>query len=471
MGTVEDARTLLFFDAHTQRFAERLTELVRLRPQKPNLSFLSALTFHGLYPRGSDTAFEGITLRFDENPNEFRDRVLADLTVGRTVVDGALQLRRALEHTIERSLGSAKRVAVLTGGGLDSGGLLTLVDGWAKRSGRSYFALAMDFADRGDDRPYLRALEEKLRCEVLRVPPEDGAHHPNVLGAGADCRPMFWPTAAIEYAAIVRGRENGADVVVSGAGGDALFDGVARGLSDLARAEGVAAAWRAARTLRGFGSPRSRLWSWVVRPLMVESIPRRLRSKLVRPAAIHEPPWMGLVARKETREYRRRRRAELRALVGSGELPLTDLDQLLAGYRQHCELVTGVRRVEPYLDLDLRRFCSRLPRHWVLVGGLRRGLFREALRDLLPPTLYARPDKAHFEAAFLRLVRSAWGFDHLRDLARAPTLASFGIVEPGPFLSKFEELVADPFQGPLWPQVWPVLAMEGFARAHFGRPT
>lgn len=461
------ADEITFCDWVHRRSAPNLAELVSSRTCAPNLRFIVASSFFTLVPNGRDTAFQGLSARFDALENSPPNSALATLATGRTPNEAARQLRIALELALTRGLGSSRRVAVLTGGGLDSGGLLTLVDQWARRHDATYFALAMDFEGRGDDRPYLRALEERLRCNVVRVAPEEGARYDFVLGKGIDCAPTPWPTAAIELAAFDRAKREGADAVVAGSGGDILFNGEPRALAQQAREDGLGAAIHRSSRLRGFWRPRFPAWSWIARPLLMQSLPVSLRSHIARTSPVIVPRWAGPSTKAHFAEERRHRRRQLRAHL-RGEAPrISNLDLVLSRVRQQFALACGIRRVEPFLDPDFQAFCRRIPPHWLLAGDIRRGLFREALRDLLPAALYAREDKAFFEVAFLRLVRAGWGFDHLRQLARVPMLAALGVIEPAPFREQFEKLAAEPLVGEHWPPVWPVLALEAFAQSYF----
>jgi asparagine synthase (glutamine-hydrolysing) len=378
-------------------------------------------------------------------------------------------MRAALERSVERTIGSARRVAVMAGGGLDSAVLLALTIQWARRSGATAFAVALDFAGPGDDRPYLRALEAKLGCEVLRVTPEQAARRLSLFD-GIDRAPFPQATGAVEVELMARARAEGAECVLSGAGGDELFDGDPRSLAQLAREGHLREALRRARELRAFAeSPRVPAFSWVVRPLLARLMPRRVRLFRARRAPLRVPAWSGPVVKACLRARRERFLDELSRLPTGAfvdEAFTAHYRMLLSSLRHLTETAAGVERRDPYRDRDLIVFARSLPASWLLEpGGIRRGLFREAVRDLLPDALRMRRDKAWFEPACIRLVEPGGGLARFRDLAGATRLEALGLVEPTAFRAAFEAFVASPDDALAWATVFPALAMEAYLRA------
>ncbi|MDB4942364.1 MAG: Asparagine synthetase, partial [Labilithrix sp.] len=177
-------------------------------------------------------------------------------------------LRIALESSVGSSIADARRVAVLTGGGVDSSALLALAVAHMRKVGGSAFGVALDFAGPGDDRPHREALARHLGCEILRVAPEDAAQRFTDGEVGIDAAPLTWPGAALEIEAITRARAHGAEAVLTGVGADELFDGDPRSLARVARRGRILDATRKARALRGFERPASPALAWVARPLL-----------------------------------------------------------------------------------------------------------------------------------------------------------------------------------------------------------
>lgn len=447
--------------------AHCLHSLADGRALHPNPSYFARLGTVGVEPRAHETPFAEIEAQI--LLEIATDSALESLDIGRSPPDAARQLRSALEETIARLASNARSVAILTGGGLDSGGLLALTHAWAKRNGRRCFAVAIDFEDHGDDRPYLRALEEHLPCEVLRVVPEDGAQFVSMLDTGVDAAPLTSPTAWMELAAYASARDAGADCIFTGAGGDHLFDGHPRSLAGHLRDGRPLTAWCRARSLRGFTTPRHPFLSWAVRPFLTEALPRRLRARLVRVAPVTVDAWAGPLTRQLAKaELRRRRLEAAEQVIGRAHHRPNNGDRVRARIHHQIHAVTGLRRVDPYTDFSLKSFVRRIPRHWLLFGNVRRGLFREALRDVLPNELRQRQDKSSFEAALVRFVRASGGFARLRPYSSGAMLSTLGVLEANALRPAFERMAESPHEGPAWVRVWPWLVLEAFARSNFG---
>lgn len=380
-------------------------------------------------------------------------------------------LRRAMQASVERSLAGATRVAVMTGGGVDSSVLLALATEWAKRDrARSAFGVAVDFGGAGDDRPHLAALERHLGCEIVRVRPEDAAARFDLFERGVDASPFTWPGGPFEVEALSRARELGADRCAMGAGADELFDGVPESLADVAGTGRLLEAFARARKMRAFARPPRTAYAWVLRPLIARRVPRRLRAWRLRRSTPAVEAWAGPLLRTVLAEIRAR---EIAALPSGGEDAnarferwRSALDEEHIVWLRHQEqMAARVVRRDPFDDPTLARAVTRLPPSWLLHGDIRRGLFREAVRGLVPDSLRLREDKAYFEEGFTRFVGAVGGFARLRPLARAGRLADLGIVEPRLFGEAFEELAANPIDSWGWGTVWPALAVEAFLRS------
>lgn len=381
----------------------------------------------------------------------------------------AVALRHALRRAVDRAAGSAKRLAVMTGGGVDSSAILALAVDVARERGGSAFGLALDYRAEGDDRPHLRALESHLGCEVIRVSPEAASHRRALVEEGIDAAPLNVATGPMEIEVMARGREHGAEVVLTGAGGDELLDGDPRALAGLVRAGRPKEALRAARALRGFEwQPRS-LFGWLLRPLFVERVPRAIRLWRARRARPWIPEWSGPALRAAGERSRERALARLDERLSrraTQERAPSEIYRVFhAWYRHQMEVATGAARRDPYLDRRLVAFVHGLPPEWLLVGDIRRGLFREAMRGLLPESLRMREDKASFEPAMFRWVESVGGFESFRHLVSMEHLASLGLVEPSKVAPAFEELARNPITTYGWGSVWPALSVEAFLRA------
>ena len=121
-------------------------------------------------------------------------------------------------------------------------------------------------------------------------------------------------------------------------------------------------------------------------------------------------------------------------------------------------------RAEPFFDDGVVEFVASLRPEVLTHGEWSRGLFRHAMRGLVPETLRLRQDKSRFGPALQQVLESAGGFSSLEPLAKATALADMGLVEPKRFRERFDELVRTPTAGGLWLEIWPVLAGEAFLR-------
>lgn len=441
---------------------------------------IAARALMGLPAKLGETPYRDICCELREEDAPLRDAGGAaeaaagedDARAATSAKHGAKLLRAALGRAVDRALSSVRRVAVMTGGGLDSATLLALASDWARRSGGSAFAVALDFASDGDDRPHLRALESALGCEVVRVRPEDGAHRIDLM-RGVDAAPFGGPTAMMEVELMARARAMGADCVLMGVGGDEIFDGEPRALAGLARRGRLREAFAAARSLRGFDRPRSPVAAWIVRPLLAGLVPARARlhhARARRPRP-RVPVWAGARLRAAVEEAAETDLAAAASSVARGEDPAVAPRSLDARYREYLawgrhaqSVAAGVRRVDPYLDRTLIATIARLPADWLLHGDVRRGLLRLAMTSALPDSVRLREDKARFEPALVRFVTAAGGLASLRPLASATHLARHGLVEPSAFSDAFADFVAAPHEGEAWTTLWPALCLEAFLR-------
>lgn len=392
-----------------------------------------------------------------------------------TCIEAAVALRSMLERAVVRAIGGARRVAVLTGGGVDSGGLLGLTVRLMRERGGAAFAVALDYHADGDDRPHLEALQRHLGCEVLRVTPEDAARRADLVH-GIDAVPFASPTGPMEVEMLARARAHGAEMVLSGENGDALFDGIPHALADLTRTGRWYEAVRSASVLRGFDAPNGeRIFGWAIRPAIARVAPPSLRRWRARRSRPPVPAWAGPLTRASIEESWARKLAELdvRFATGASEDPWpTEQGRVwIAWYRHQQEHASGIERSDPYLDRELVDWVHALPPVWLLEGNVRRGLFREAIRGFVPESLRMREDKASFEPAMFRFVETIGGFESLRGYARVPRLADLGLVEPKPFEKAFDELARAPIGSWQWSNVWPALSAEAFlarGRNHAG---
>jgi asparagine synthetase B (glutamine-hydrolysing) len=444
----------------SERPARRLADAIRGRSAELDVATLASRAVLGSPLAMGATLYQGVRAEYVcRDPLPPRDEPRA-----RTAAEAALQLRRALEAAVAHTLRGARRVAVATGGGLDSSALLALACRWARDNGATVFGIALDFEGPGDDRPYLRAVEQHLGCEVVRFSPEDAARHGHLIHTGVDAAPFTWPGGGMGVEKLARARELGADVMLTGIGADELLDGVPQSLGRLARRGHVLRAVRSARAMRGFEPAERPLVQWILRPFVSSFIPRSIHALRVPRGPQDAPSWAGPVLLDYLRGYQAALRDRIRGrrVEGPWAVPY---HEHLAWLRHQEEVAGGLERRQPYLEPSVRALVASFDPVWLVHGDIRRGLFREAIRDLLPASVVERPDKASFETASARFTAAIGGLAEMRPLVTVKELASLGIVEPKPFREAFEQFERAPTEeGMGWESVWPALAVEAFLR-------
>jgi asparagine synthase (glutamine-hydrolysing) len=384
----------------------------------------------------------------------------------------AEELRALVAQAVTRAMGADRDLGVLVSGGLDSSFVLAC----ALAAGRScpgtrVHAINLDYADRGDDRSRFRSLCAALGVTPTRTTPEECAplFRQSMVMGGA---PATWPTAPFDLRLTQLGREHGANAVLTGIGGDDVFYGDFRLFADDFRhGHPLRAVLRAAR-LQGYvgSSVRFRLHRFVLSPVLRGLVP---------------PPWLAAI------DARRRRRPvlpwagpRLRHAVAEGLLADDGPDprerpekrswlcqRMRASYysfvketHARIEVAGGCARLDPYFDDDLVEFVASLHPRVLFHGHSVRGIFRRAMRGLVPEDVRTRPDKGRYEAALHGVLEAAGGFDLLRPLSSMVGLADLGIVDPGAFRARFREFEERPRDGRLWMELFPVLAAEAFVR-------
>jgi asparagine synthase (glutamine-hydrolysing) len=466
--------------------SSRLEPLVKLLPDRPRLDLgrLAGALVRAVPRDHSQTYYAGIfrvpcatILRIDEN------QVRASTSIPfRTPArhapspdELAESLSQVILASVARTIEGKSRVGVLASGGLDSSAVLAAALRTTGLRSRRIEALNIEFAADGDDRPHFAALCRALGVEGIRIPPEEGARlwrRSFVIDAApyADGSQIGCMIRLVELA-----RERGTlDLVLTGDGGDPLFDGDPRVFAARAKKGDVLGAVRAAWALRAIGrsSARQRIDHFVVRPILRGLVPATIRRAWYardNPA----PRWAGPVLQRFLRED-----VDATELEPEGETPNSEVrvariassGVMTEGrdQRGQLEIAMNCDCADPLFDDDLGEWVAATPPELLFHGGQRRGLFRHALRGLVPDSVRLRDDKSRFELALTRQVAALGGFESLRPLAEARTLGDLGLVEPGRVLEDFDALARSPENGRLWTVVWPILTVEAFAAQYEG---
>jgi asparagine synthase (glutamine-hydrolysing) len=385
----------------------------------------------------------------------------------------AEEVRTLLERAVRRSMEGARRVAIAVSGGLDSSGVLAHAVAVARGASQPEVdAVTWSFAGPGDDRPYLRDLCDALGIIPLRISSTEASKNvvPSMI---ADEMPFIWPSTAGIFTAHVRARDRGADVVLTGQGGDQVFNGDTRVFAKHA----VGGDWYGAisRITRfpGYSGSGSflRIAKRVLGPPVVSAFPyiRRVKRRRI---ASRRWPWAGPKLREVLRDTYVSEAPDREWMSFTSELKFRRLifrDFLhIAETRGQMEAASGLTQIDPLLDDELVSLVASVPQQLLLFGDRSRGLYRHSLREMVPESVRLRRGKALFECAIAAMVGGT-DLRLLRDLASMRMLGQLGLVDPQGYRPHFEAVLAAGGATFDWMAVWPALAVEAFVRRQWGR--
>jgi len=384
----------------------------------------------------------------------------------------ASALRERLKAAVAIAAGDAKRVAVFAGGGLDSSGVLAVAVARARTIREcSVDALAEVWASPGDDRPHLEALERYLGTTAERTPA--GSAGPWVVPSLCmDGQPQPFFAASLDLLLLQIAGERGAQVALAGHAGDELLGG---SLSFAPSALGghPLRAIRAALQLEfpWHASPSHRLLHWIGGPLLMPLTP----SPLLRAWRVRRSrrPWMRprFVERLKACASVRHRRIPRGPDERLAEFLTQPYHAESATYWGQLESVVPTPVVDVFRDPALVRLVGALDPLQLSADHRYRGLYRRALRGLIPESIRLRNDKARGEPAHAEAILAARAEPTLRDLSSLSALADAGLVEPGPFRPLFESWLSAVQRGERmtedpadesWHTVWQLLSVEAF---------
>jgi asparagine synthase (glutamine-hydrolysing) len=376
-------------------------------------------------------------------------------------------LRRSFLATLERMTRPFARVGVVTGGGLDSGGLLAaLVLLHRRGAGPEVQAYAMDFDSTNGDRPHLQSLAAHLGLSPTRVKPADAGRYVR-RSLVIDGAPLVLPGVAVALDLGARAAQQGAEALLTGVGGDEVADGDMSTFSARARRGDLlgavidAARLRTPNGRRPFAQARDLVLRELVRealpPALLEALRRLLGRRRPSPAAA--PDWAGPRLRRYLAADTARRPSE--DFWSSLAADWVFLDA--ADSRGQLDTATGVPTLFPFLEAEYVDFLASVPPEMFFHDHRLRGLFRHAMRGILPESLRLREDKAEFEPLPDAIADVARDEPWFRELLRMEALGDLGIVEPERFRSAVTQ-VREHRDGRCWFDVWPAIAVEAFVR-------
>ncbi len=391
------------------------------------------------------------------------------------VEDLAAELRHHLDAAVGRAIGCSNRVAVFVSGGLDSSGVLALAAARCRAAcGREVEALSVQHPGPGDDRPYFTELTTSLGLPPVRLSPRDAGPW-FARSLLVDAQPVASPSLCLGVLLGTTAVERGADVVLTGTSGDRICGGPFP-FSNLARRGHLVDAASAALRVRipWQMSPARRLWSLVFSPLVPPAL-RRMRHRFAR-----KPHWMTRQARDLLGRCRTAAERHIGALPDTPDAWMERLctwDYLLDNADLHSQLATvvGCAPVDVFLDFEFVRFMLELDPLVLSHGHQDRGLYRLAMKGVLPERVRTREDKGDFEPAVGAAAVAANAFETLGDLSSLRALATLGLVDPAPFRPAFNACLTALRRGAIEHDngadeqivpAWQLLSVEAFVREY-----
>jgi asparagine synthase (glutamine-hydrolysing) len=324
-------------------------------------------------------------------------------------------------------LRSTDPVGIMLSGGVDSSAVTVAASAVAERRSRPR-AFSLSFADlpEADERRYAREVADRagLRLEVTcgrdpivrSAPPSPRDVHDWLRDAAAD----RWKRGIAA---------RGIRVVLTGQGGDTGFLGSHYAYADLVRRGRVIAAirqWQTNRRDLEFGATTNDLLSAGVWPLLPEAL-RRILRPLARCAGgvTVIPSWIDAQFARRVdladrlrppdgvRRPGRAARDDARCAYEAGWITV---------YRENAErdsLQAGLEERHPFLDRRVVEFALGLPDDQRRRGTITRYVVRQALRDLLPPSIASRTGAGIGSARVVRGIQGMGGAALFEDLALA----------------------------------------------------
>jgi hypothetical protein len=332
-------------------------------------------------------------------------------------------------------------------------------------------AIAETWPGPGDDRPYLEALEASLGLSAVRLEAREAA--PWFLRSfSVDGQPQAFGIACADMLLWATSRSRGAEVALGGYGGDSICGGEISFAPLLLSGHPLRAIGGALRLdIPWRVSPMRRLDYWIARPLLRRAVPGPVfaaaRRRRVRRTWM-KPRLLGLAEPEAAQDSFSIPRSPDEWVEHWCDLPY--FAELSVSWGQ-IAAVTGNYAVDVFRDLEFVRFMAQVDPATRTYGNTFRGLYRLALKGLVPEAVRLRRDKASGEALLGEAISGAEAQRTLESLSTVECLAARDLVDPASFREPFcawRRALANRLGAGAqseWHQVWRVLAVESFLRA------
>ena len=327
------------------------------------------------------------------------------------------EARRHLIRSIELRMRADVPVGSCLSGGLDSSSIVCVV---SKELRHEINTISSCYADRRfDEQEYIDLVTAATGSRSIKVfPSEDDAIELFDRIVWHQDEPMVSMSLLSQWAVMKAARDNGIPVMLDGQGGDEVFGGYRKFtwlhlIELLSRRRVLAASAHAARVLRRGDRNVLDLKQGT------RYLPKFLRASTdgkLRPRGALEPLRRRAWAEKmqNTREL---------ALHRQADLELWSLPALLR-YEDRSSMAHGVEARVPFVDHDLVEHALRIPSQHLFNHGRSKSVLREAMRDVLPPTVRTRRTKMGFESAQEVWMKGRFGKEMKNRITSSDRLAS-----------------------------------------------
>ncbi len=379
---------------------------------------------------------------FDFNPSK-------QLRLG-SIDEYSEALRALFQQAVRRRLRSSHRVGVLVSGGLDSSAILCQASALKKAGAavQDCIGVAMTFppGTSADEEHYLGEIERSYDLEIKRMQ-VDSLRFPEHLLRHTEAPRLHWDSVfdCMNLAGTV-----GCRVMLNGDYGDQMMHSGAH-LVELARRLRFLQFHREFdRLAASMTDVDASTWGPYFRQMILRDMtPAFLKPLARRLDAIlnsdQRPPWYS-------RQFRRRalrRRVSQRSLKGHFFSNHTASCYALANSVHYLNLneegnkisaALGFENAYPFLDRDLVEFVMTIPGEIVNWQGRSKGLFREAMRVVLPESIRERNWKADFTSLLNAAVRDDYRKFHA--YLQAGVGVELGYLDPIGLKREFSEYEA-----------------------------
>lgn len=369
-------------------------------------------------------------------------------------------------------------VGTALSGGLDSSAIACAVDHLLSTEaeaalpvGERQRTFTVGFAEPGfDERPYARAVTERIRSEPHWITFDDRGvveTLPQVVEAQGE---PFGSTSVVAQWHVMReARRAGIKVMLDGQGGDEVLAGypttLPYRLADLLAGGRPRALLREARAwARLQGLPPHALAQAAATPFLPEPLRWRLRARRGDARELVHPELRSLAPTEERDRGdglpdRLRRRY-------AGILLERGLPELLR-YEDRNSMAHSLEARVPFLDYRLVELAYGLPAEELVRDGVTKRILRRALADLLPPPVRQRTDKLGFVTPEGSFLRGALG-ELAEEVFASKALAERGFVDARAARAR----LAAHRRGELTAgfELFRVLSLELWARSALDRP-